>query len=49
MERRIIHKESYSAGKVEKSNNDDIYVGNNFVAVIFDIKDMEKEKDKEYS
>lgn len=34
MERRIINRESYSAGKVEKNNDDDIYIGQNFVAVI---------------
>ena len=34
MQRKIVHKESYSAGKHEGHNDDDIYVGKDFVAVI---------------
>lgn len=34
MERRIINKESFSAGKKEGHNDDDIYIGKDFAAVI---------------
>lgn len=34
MQRKIVNKESYSAGKHEGHNDDDIYVGKDFAAVI---------------
>lgn len=34
MQRKIVNKESYSAGKYEGHNDDDIYIGKNFAAVI---------------
>lgn len=34
MQRKIINKESYSAGKYEGHNDDDIYIGKDFAAVI---------------
>lgn len=34
MQRRIVNKESFSAGKKEGHNDDDIYVGKDFAAVI---------------
>ena len=34
MERRIINKESFSEGKKEGHNDDAIYIGENFAAVI---------------
>lgn len=34
MQRRIINKESFSSGKKQRGNDDDIYVGKDFAAVI---------------
>lgn len=34
MERKIINKESFSEGKKDKKNDDDIFIGENFAAVI---------------
>ena len=34
MQRKIVNRESYSVGKHEGHNDDDIYIGKDFVAVI---------------
>lgn len=34
MQRRIVNKESFSAGKTERHNDDNIYIGKDFAAVI---------------
>ena len=39
MQSRIINKESFSVGKNENKNDDDIYIGKNFVAVIDGVSD----------